>query len=126
MSTSDAGRTAAALAEAAYGLVQVEPRRALAVATRAWEAAKRDERDAQVPALHALAWAQHVLGDPAAATTARLGVRIAQRHADRNGEALLRRRLALTLAFSGKTRAAQREIDLAMSLLTGIERARSE
>src|SRR5262249_27306702 len=127
MSTAAPPHEALALAEQASALVQVRPRQALTLAERAFAAA-RAERDggAEVAALHALAWAQHVLGDNRALSTARAGIRAAERTGDRRGVGLLRRRLAMTLAFAGKTRAAQRELDAALPLLSGLERAESE
>jgi hypothetical protein len=127
MSTAAPPHEVLALAEEAYALVQARPRQALTLAERALAAA-RAERDgeAEVAALNALAWAQHVLGDKRALPTARAGIRVAERNGDRRGVGLLRRRLALTLAFAGKTRAAQRELDAALPLLSGIERAESE
>jgi tetratricopeptide (TPR) repeat protein len=120
-------RSALALAERAYELVQVSPRRAQAHAERAFALAG-SERDAaaQVAALHALSWAQHVQGDPRTFATAKAGIRIAERSGEHRRAALLRRRLALSLADAGKTRAAEQEIDAAIAELTGRERARSE
>jgi CHAT domain-containing protein len=82
--------------------------------------------EAEVASLHALSWAQHVLGDPRTLSTARAGIRLARRHGDRRRAALLRRRLALSLADKGSTEAAWREIDAAIAELRGAERAQSE
>src|SRR5262249_28661809 len=108
--------------------VQSDPQRALALAERAFRAA-RDQRmgEAQVAALHALGWARSVLGDnEGAIRTLRRGIRLAELHGDRHGEALLRRTIAGLLAFAGHTRAARREIDTAIGMLTGLEHARSQ
>jgi hypothetical protein len=121
------GGTPLALAQRAYDLVQVQPRRAIALAERARaEAAAASDHVAEVAALHALAWAQFGLGDPRAAGSARAGIRIAERTGNVLGAALLRRRLAQVHAFAGRTRAARRELDAAVAHLHGTERARSE
>jgi hypothetical protein len=127
MSSAGSARGALALAEEAHALVQVSPRRALALAERA-RAAATTEADfkAEVAALHALAWAQRVLGDERAVATARAGIRIGERHGDRRGVALLRRNLATSHAFNGQMRAARREINAAIALLSGRDRAQSE
>jgi CHAT domain-containing protein/tetratricopeptide (TPR) repeat protein len=127
MSSAAPARDALALAERAYETVQVSPRRAETLAERALARA-RDEADvdAQITALHALSWAQHVQGNPRTVATARAGIRIAERHGDRRRAALLRRRLALSLANAGKRGAAEREIDRAIADLTGRDQARSE
>ncbi len=118
---------ALAWAEEAHALVQAQPRQALALAERALEAARREaDAKAEVAALYALAWAQNVLGDTRARATLRSGIRIGERNGDRRGVGLLRRHLALTLAMDGQMRAARREIEAAMALLSGLDRARSE
>src|SRR5580765_1415235 len=121
------GSPALLLAEKAYGLVQADPSAAAKLAERALEAARR-EQDVQgeVAALHALAWSQHVLGDPRASGTAREGIRIATRSGDHRGVALLRRRLSMSLAFAGDLRGARREIDAAIADLSGSDAAQSE
>jgi hypothetical protein len=118
---------ALALAEQAHALVQARPRQALGLAERARSSAvaARDAK-AEVAALHALAYAQFTLGDPQAIETIRAGVRLGERHGDRRGVALLRRLLAGIYAHAGKMSAAQREIDAAVALLSGRDRARSE
>src|SRR6478672_6618864 len=105
--------SALALAEAAYDLVQVRPNQAEAMAERALALAKAEASvDAQVVALHALAWSQRVRGDPQAIGTARAGIRIGERQgADRRRLALLRRLFAVSLADSGSIAAARSEID---------------
>jgi hypothetical protein len=121
------GAPALALADQAYDLVQADPQAAAALAEQALENALAEgDAGAQIAALHALAWARHVLGDPRAIETARRGVRVAGRSGDRAAVALLRRRLSISLAFAGHVREAKREIDAAIADLTGAERARSE
>ena len=117
--------TALELAREANALVQVDPRRALAVAEQALARAKGDPR-AEVESLYALSWAQHEVGDRRAAATARTGIRIAERNGDRRGAGLLRRRLATSYSFAGRHAAAQREIDRAVELLSGTDRAQTE
>ena len=129
MSSGEPARrgAASALAEEAYALVQVRPRKALALAERALTAAVAEENvSAELAALQALAWAQLELGDPRAVATAKAGIRIGERHGDRRGVALLRRRLAVSHAFAGEARAARREIDAAIAPLSGRDRAQSE
>src|SRR5690349_1819252 len=90
--------SALTLAEQAYDLVQADPRRAKAIAEQALDVAReRHDRSEEVAALHALSWAQHVLGDPRAGRTARAGIRVGTRAGDQRAVALLRRRLALIL-----------------------------
>jgi hypothetical protein len=115
-------------AEEAHALVEAQPRKALALAERARSAASTEgDRDAEVAALHSLAWAQLRLGDAqASVSTIRLGLRLARRQGDPQAAALLRRLLAAALALSGRTRAAQREMDAAIAELSGLERARSQ
>jgi hypothetical protein len=126
MSSAATARSALALAERAYDVVQVSPRRAQTLAERALACAQK-ERDfeAQVAALHTLSWAQHVRGDPRTFATARAGIRIGERHGYRRRTALLRRRLALSLANAGRGDAARREIDAAVAELEGHDRATS-
>jgi hypothetical protein len=127
MSNAPSARGALALAQEAYALVQVSPRRALALADRALVAARTEgDAQAEVAAMHALTWAQFELGEPAAARTVRAGIRVAERYRDRRGAALLRRRLAFMHALAGRARAADREINQALELLEGIDRARSQ
>src|SRR5262245_51100212 len=123
MSSAAPLRNGLALAEEAYDLVQVRPNRAVALAERA-AAVARTERDAeaQVAALHALSWAQRVLGDPRAMRTARAGIRKGEKHGARRRVALLRRNYAQGLAFAGFTAAARRELDAAVADLDGRDR----
>jgi hypothetical protein len=121
------GALAQELADQAHALVQADPRRALLVAHRAVAAASAEgDTQAHVAALHALAWVQQVLGDTAALKTARAGIRLAERIGDDRAVGLLRRLLASSLALAGQTSAARREIDVAIGLLSGHERARSQ
>jgi tetratricopeptide (TPR) repeat protein len=129
MSSSPAvGTSARTRAAEAHALVQSDPRRALLLAERALTAASVEgDAEAQVSALHALGWSQHVLGDGTRAVrTMRSGIRLAERTGDERGAALLRRLLASSLALAGKTRAARREIDAALVSLSGLEKARSQ
>jgi hypothetical protein len=127
MSSAGAGQGALALAEAAFALVEASPRRAAAAAEHALAAATAaGDGPARVRALHALSFAQFVLGDPRSAATAKLGIRVAARHGDRRGAGLLRRRVAYLHAMAGETRAAQREIEAAVALLDGADRWQSE
>jgi len=118
---------ALAWAQEAHALVQARPRQALALAERALAAAAAEnDARAEVAALHALAYAQFTLSNPRALATLRAGIRVGERHGDTRGVALLRRLLAVRLAFAGQTRAARREIDAAVALLSGLDRAHSE
>jgi CHAT domain-containing protein len=127
MSSAAPARRGLALAERAYDLVQVRPTRAVALAERA-SALARAERDAEalVAALHALSWAQRVMGDPRAMRTARAGIRIGEKNGARRRVALLRRNYAHGLAFAGYTEAARREMERAVADLHGRDRAESE
>jgi len=120
--------SALAWAEEAHALVQVEPRRALALAERTLAVATAAaDVEAQIAALHAMAWAQRVLGDARAGeSTLRAGIRLATQHGDRRGVAVFRRILATSYAHAGQTRAAHREIQAALALLSGHERARAQ
>jgi CHAT domain len=121
------GARAQVLAEQAYALVQADPGKALLLAQRAVAVASAEgDNRAHVAALYALAWGQQVLGDARALNTARAGIQLAEQVGDDHAVALLRRLLASSLAFAGQTRAARREIDAAIGLLTGHERARSQ
>ena len=119
---------ALAWAEEAHALVQVHPRQALALAERALAAASaQQDVEAEVAARRVLGWAQGVLGETQAGrATLRAGIRLAERHGDRRGAGLLRRHLAVSHAFAGETHAAQREIDAAIELLSGRDRAQSQ
>jgi hypothetical protein len=120
-------RGALALAEEAFDHVQTDPAQAASLAERALALARLERNsEAQVASLHALSWAQHLIGDPSARRTARTGIRVGLRSGERRRVALLRRRLALTLAFDGAILAARREIDAAVADLSGVDRAQSE
>src|SRR5262245_33294088 len=116
------------LAEEAHRLVQVDPRRAETLARQALaQATAADDARAEIAARYALGWALHALGETAGGnTTLRAGIRLARRTGDNRGEGLLRRRLAFQLAFDGHRRAAQRELEGALALLTGPDRAQSQ
>jgi hypothetical protein len=129
MSSGETARagTALALAEEAHALVQVSPRRALALAERALAVAFADgDVPAKLAALHTLGWAQRVVGDTRAIGTLRTGIRIGERHRDWRSVGLLRRQLAVTLGLAGQTKGARREIEAAVALLSGRDRAQSE
>src|SRR5262245_35017700 len=119
---------ALALAQEAYALVQVNPRQGRTLAERALAAASSDGNvEAEVAARYALGWSQAVLGDVAGGIgTLKAGIRLAERHGDRRGAAVLRRHLSLWLASSGRLRAAQREIAAALEVLTGRELAQAQ
>ena len=94
--------TPLALAEQAYELVQVDPGDAAKLAGRALGLARaQHEPEAEVAALHALAFARHELGDPRALRTIRAAVRVGDAYGLTRRAALARRRLALDLAGRG-------------------------
>src|SRR5215211_4841400 len=127
MSSAPPSRRGLVLAEQAYELVQARPARAVTLAERAFAVAREEtDAEAQVAALHALSWAQRVVGDPRSVRTARAGIRIGDKHGARRRVALLRRNFAHGLAFAGSIRAATREIDAAVADLHGRDRAESE
>jgi hypothetical protein len=130
MSSVATGRSSSALDQAAeaHALVEARPRQAVALARAARDAAAAaGDVEAEVAALHAIAWAELRLGDArAAADAVRAGIRLAEHSGDHRGAAILRRVLAASLALSGHTRAARREIDAAVAELSGLERARSQ
>ena len=121
------GASASALAAEAYALVQARPRRALALARRPGDRrADRARRARGGRRLHALGWAQNVLGDRKAAVTDLPGGnprRRARRRRPRLGAAPPA--AGVPLALGGKVGAARREIDAALALLSGRDRARS-
>jgi hypothetical protein len=130
MSSGPAAADSAALAWAkeAHALVQVRPKAALALAERALTAAAAEhDVEAEIAARHALYWAQDVLGDAQSAQkTLKAGIRLAERHGDVRGAAILRRNLAFSLSVAGKGRAATREIDSAIAVLSGRDWAESQ
>ena len=120
-------RPAIALAETAFSLVEADATGAAELAARALAIARgRREPAAQVAALHALAYARHELGDPRSLRTARMAVRVAERHGLTERAALARRRLAIDLAGRGDIGAATRELDAACAALGEHELARSQ
>src|SRR5262245_41742654 len=127
MSSGGSARAALVMAERAYALDQVNPRRAATLAEHARVAARAEaDRSAEIRAMHALAWAQFQLGDARSITTVRAGIRMAERYGDRRGVGLLRRRLTFSHSLAGHSRAARREIAAALTLLEGPDRAQSE
>jgi len=122
------GSKALAWAKEAHALVQVRPKAALALAERALAAAATEhDVEAEVAARHALYWAQDVLGDARTAKeTLKAGIRLATRHGDARAAAILRRNLAYSLCAAGKPRAAKREIDAAIAVLSGSDWAESQ
>ena len=121
-------RSALDLADEARALVQVEPRRALALAERALQSATAaGDVAAEITTRHALAWAQKVLGDGRTGReTLRVGIRLAHREGDLRGAAILGRSLAVSYAHDGQARAAERELAAALARLPPRERARSQ
>jgi CHAT domain-containing protein len=108
--------------------VQINPRKARGLAERALAAAAAaNDTGEQIAAANALGWAQSVLGEAAAAReTWREGIRLAERHGDRRGAGLLHRQLAVWHAWAGESRAAWREMETAVALLSGRDRAQSQ
>src|SRR5262249_26601220 len=98
--------SALAWAEQAHALVQVRPRRALALAQRAVaRAASTGDVRAEVAARHALGWAQKVIRDAGAGRASlRAGIRLAERNGDRHGAGILRRSLAVSYVHAGEAR----------------------
>ncbi len=116
-----------ALAEAAFDRVQADAAGAAHDAQRALALARRRRLpEAQVAALHALAFAQDELGDPRGLRTARTAVRVAERHRLTDRAGLARRRVAAVLEARGDARAALRELDLASASMGAHELARTE
>jgi tetratricopeptide (TPR) repeat protein len=116
-----------ALAEAAFDRVQADAAGAAHDARRALALARtRRLPEAQVAALHALAFAQDELGDPRGLRTARTAVRVAERHRLTGRAGLARRRVAAVLEARGNTRAALRELELASVSMDAHELARTE
>ena len=116
-----------ALAEAALARVQADAAGAARDAGHALKLARaRRLPEAQVAALHALAFAQDELGDPRSLRTARAAVRVAERHRLTDRAGLARRRVAAVLEARGDTRAALRELELASTSMNPHELARTE
>jgi hypothetical protein len=117
--------SALALAQEAHALVQVDPKQAAALAERALELA--EDTEAEIAARYALGWALHALGKAVQGdATLRAGIRLARKSGDERGEGLLRRLLAFQLSVDGHHRAARRELDAALALLSGLDRAQSQ
>jgi hypothetical protein len=116
-----------ALAEAAFDRVQADAASAAHDARHALALARaRRLPEAQVAALHALAFAQDELGDPRGLRTARTAVRVAERHQLTGRAGLARRRVAAVLEARGDTRAALHELELASASMDAHELARTE
>jgi hypothetical protein len=116
-----------ALADAALARVQADADGAAKDAGHALKLARaRRLPEAQVAALHALAFAQDQLGDPRSLRTARAAVRVAERHQLTDRAGLARRRVAAVLEARGDTRAALRELELASTSMDPHELARTE
>ena len=108
-------------------MVQAKPLEARDLAEEALRVARAQrDKEGQVAALHALGFALYALGDPRALRTMRSAIRTGERHDMPDRAALVRRNLAMCLAYAGKARASIREIEAAQAALQGIERARTE
>ncbi|HWH09642.1 MAG TPA: CHAT domain-containing protein [Solirubrobacteraceae bacterium] len=115
------------LAAAAHARVEVDAGEALGMAERALSCARRDRHaEAEVAALHALGFARHELGDDRAVRTLRAAVRVGERHGLVRRVALVRRPLAVYLAYRGEIGPALTELDAACAVLDDLELARSE
>src|SRR5579875_2175813 len=115
------------MAQNAFSLVEADAARAERLASAALTRARRRRApDAEVAALHALAYARYELGDPRSLRSARAAVRVAERHGLGERAAHARRRLALDLSARGRLSAALRELDLACAGLDEHELARSQ
>ena len=116
-----------ALANLAHRLVESDTRQAAELAERSLALARlRGDHEAEVSALHALGFARHELGDPRAIRTLRAAVRIGESNGLVQRVALVRRPLAIYLAYAGATKAAVRELDAACASLDAHELARTE
>jgi len=115
------------LAAAAHARVEVDAAAAVEMAERALKLARsRREPEAEVAALHALGFARHELGDDRAVRTLRAAIRVGERHGLVRRVAIVRRPLAVYLAYRGAIGPALRELDLACAALDEHELARSE
>jgi hypothetical protein len=115
------------MAEAAFAQVEADAAGAERLADEALRLARTHHSpDAEVAALHALAYARYELGDPRSLRSARTAVRVAERHGLTQRAAHARRRLALDLSTRGRLSAAARELDLACADFDAHELARSQ
>src|SRR5579875_2216534 len=113
--------------ESALAHVEADAQAAERLAAQALGLARaRRSAEAEVAALHALAYARYELGDPRSLRSARAAVRVAERHGLGERAAHARRRLALDLSARGRLSAALRELDLACAGLDEHELARSQ
>jgi hypothetical protein len=116
-----------AVAETAFALVEADAAGAERLAGTALRLARtRRSPEAEVAALHALAYARYELGDPRSLRSARAAVRVAERHGLTQRAAHARRRLAVDLSAHGQLSAAMRELDLACASFDEHELARSQ
>jgi len=115
------------MAESAFAHVEADAQAAERLAAQALGLARaRRSAEAEVAALHALAYARHELGDPGSLRSARAAVRVAERHGLTQRAAHARRRLAFDLSTRGRLSAAARELDLACADFDAHELARSQ
>ncbi len=115
------------MAETAFAQVEADAARAERLADEALQVARAQRAaDAEVAALHALAYARYELGDPRSLRSARAAVRVADRHGLMQRAAHARRRLALDLSVHGRPAAAEQELDLACAAFDEHELARSQ
>src|SRR5579875_583718 len=113
--------------ESALAHVEADAQAAERLAAQALGLARaRRSAEAEVAALHALAYARHELGDPGSLRSARAAVRVAERHGLTQRAAHARRRLAFDLSTRGRLSAAARELDLACADFDAHELARSQ
>src|SRR5579875_3788017 len=116
-----------AVAEAAFARVEADAEAAARLAGDALRGARaRRAPEAEVAALHALAYARYELGDPRSLRTARSAVRAAERHGLPIRAAHARRRLAIDLCARGRAEEARRELDRACEAFGELELARTE
>jgi hypothetical protein len=115
------------MAEAAFAQVEADAAAAERLAADALRLARAHRSaDAEVAALHALAYARYELGDPRSMRSARAAVRVAERHGLDQRAAHARRRLAVEMTARGRLSAAIRELDLACAAFDEHELARSQ
>ena len=115
------------MAEIAFAQVEADAAGAERLASGALRLARaHHSAEAEVAALHALAYARYELGDPRSLRSARAAVRTAERHGLTQRAAHARRRLAFDLAAHGRLSAAERELDLACAGFDAHELARSQ
>src|SRR5579875_366030 len=97
------GHEALTMAETAFAQVEADAAGAERLAGEALRLARaRRAPEAEVAALHALAYARYELGEPSSLRTARAAVRLADRHGLAERAAHARRRLAIDLCVRGR------------------------